>query len=189
MRFPALPAGSPVTYVLIGLAVLGFLAQGSSGGSLTRAGLLYGPAVQAGEWWRLASSAFLHGGALHLGLNAFMLYALGGPLERGIGSGRFLAVAAGSLLGGALAVLAFDYAQPTLGASGIVMGVAAGFAVSIHAQGGDVRRHPTFGLVIMNLAIPLLVPGISFWGHLGGAVGGALVAWFVVWRPLRARRG
>ena len=189
MRLPALAAGIPVTVALIAVAALAFLAQGASGGALTRAGLLYGPAVQAGEWWRPVSSAFLHGGLLHFGLNAFMLYALGGPLERGIGSSRFLAVATGSLVGGALAVLAFDWTQPTLGASGIVMGVAAAFAVSIHAQGGDVRRHPTFGLVVMNLAIPLLVPGISFWGHLGGALGGALVAWFVVWRPLRARRG
>ena len=189
MRLPALAAGIPVTVALIAVAALAFLAQGASGGALTRAGLLYGPAVQAGEWWRPVSSAFLHGGLLHFGLNAFMLYALGGPLERGVGSSRFLAVATGSLVGGALAVLAFDWTQPTLGASGIVMGVAAAFAVSIHAQGGDVRRHPTFGLVVMNLAIPLLVPGISFWGHLGGALGGALVAWFVVWRPLRARRG
>ena len=188
MRLPALPAGSPATYALIALAALGFLAQQATGGALTRAGLLYGPAVGDGQWWRVATSAFLHGDFLHIGLNGFMLYALGGPLERGIGTGRFLAVALGSLLGGALAVLAFDFAQPTLGASGIVMGVAAAFAVSIHSQGGDVRRHPTFGLVIMNLAIPLLFPGISFWGHLGGAIGGAIVAFFVVWQPIRGRR-
>jgi len=188
MRLPALAAGTPAMYALIALAVIGFVGQQATGGALTRSFLLYGPAVASGEWWRLATSGFLHGDLLHIGLNGFMLYALGGPLERGIGTPRFLMVAAGSLLGGALAVLAFDYAQPTLGASGIVMGVAAAFAVSIAAQGGDVRRHPTFGLVIMNLAIPLFFPGISFWGHLGGAVGGAIVAWFVVWLPLRSRR-
>ena len=189
MRFQTLAAGAPVTLALLGVIALAFVGQEASGRALTSAGVLYGPAVQAGEWWRLASSGFLHGGLLHVGLNGFMLYALGGPLERGIGSARFALVALGSLLAGALAVMLFDWDQPTLGASGMVMGVAAAFAVAIHAQGGDPRQHPTFGLVILNLAIPLLAPGISFWGHLGGAVGGALLAWLVVWRPMRSGRG
>ena len=173
---------------MIGIAALAFLAQGASGNALTVAGTLYGPAIAGGEWWRLVTSAFLHGDTLHVGLNLFMLYALGAPLERGIGSLRFALVAAGSLLGGALAVVAFDWRQPTLGASGVVMGVAAAYAVALHAQGQDPRRHPTFGLVVLNLAIPLVVPIISFWGHFGGALGGALLAWVVIWRPLRQRR-
>lgn len=188
MVMSRLPAGCPVTLAAIGIAALAFLAQGASGNAVTAAGTLYGPAIAGGEWWRLVTSAFLHGDMLHVGLNLFMLYALGAPLERGIGSLRFALVATGSLLGGALAVVAFDWRQPTLGASGVVMGVAAAYAVALHAQGQDPRQHPTFGLVVLNLAIPLLVPIISFWGHLGGAVGGALLAWLVIWRPLRQRR-
>jgi len=189
-RTLSLPAGCPVVLALIGVCALAFVGQNTSGGALTNAGVLFGPAVQQGQWWRLVSSALLHGGLLHLGLNLFMLYALGGPLERGVGSLRFALVAAGALAGGSLAVMLFDWGQPTLGASGIVMGVAAAFGVALHAQGADPRQHPTFGLVVLNLAIPLLLPGagISFWGHLGGAVGGVIIAWLVIWRPLRAHR-
>jgi len=182
-----LPAGCPVTLAIIAVAGLAFLGQGATGDGLTAAGLLYGPAVADGQWWRLVTSAFLHGDLLHVGLNLFMLYALGAPLERGIGSVRFTLIAIGALLGGALAVVTFDWRQQTLGASSVVMGVAAAYAVALHARGEDPRRHPTFGLVILNLAIPLLVPIISFWGHLGGAIGGALLTWIVVWRPSRVR--
>ena len=184
-RVSPLPDGCPVTLALVGAVAAIWLAQGATGNALANLGALYGPSVQAGEWWRVASSGFLHGGLVHAGVNGFMLFALGQQLERAIGSARFALIAAGSLFGGALAVMLFDWERPTLGASGILMGVAAAFAVAVHASGGDVRRHPVFSLVLLNLALPLLVPIISFWGHLGGAAGGALLAWLTV---LRARR-
>ena len=182
-----LPKGCPLTLALVAINLLLWLAQGASGDRLTDLGVLEGPAVQGGEWWRLASSGFLHADLLHIGFNMFLLYAFGQQLERAIGSARFAAIYAAALFGGALAVVLFDWGQPTLGASGAVMGIAAAFAVALHAQGTDPRRHPVFGLVVLNLALPLLVPVISFWGHLGGVVGGALAAWLTVWRPLRAR--
>ena len=189
MKNLPLPAGCPLVLALIAVNVLLWLGQGASQGLLTQLGVLYGPAVQDGQWWRLVSSGFLHANLMHIGFNMFLLYALGQQLEQGIGSARFGAIYAAALFGGALAVMLFDWNQPTLGASGAVMGVAAAFGVAVHAQGGDPRRHPVFGLVILNLALPLLVPAISFWGHLGGVVGGGLAAWLIVWRPVRARRG
>lgn len=187
MKGLSLPRGCPVVLGLVAVNAVLWLVKGASGNVLANIGLLYGPAVQAGELWRIVSSAFLHADLIHVGFNMWLLYALGQQLEQGIGSLRFAITYAGALLGGALAVLMFDFGQPTLGASGAVMGIAAAFAVALHAQGNDPRKHPVFGLVLINLGLPLLVPVISFWGHLGGVVGGVLLAWLIVWRPLRAR--
>jgi len=181
-----LPRGCPVVLGLVAVNALLWLAKGASGNVLANFGLLYGPAVQAGEFWRIITSGFLHADLIHVGFNMFLLYALGQQLEQGIGSLRFAIVYTGALLGGVLAVLMFDFDQPTLGASGAVMGIAAAFAVALHAQGNDPRKHPVFGLVLINLGLPLLVPVISFWGHLGGVVGGVLLAWLIIWRPLRS---
>lgn len=182
-----LPTGAPVTLTLIAISTLGWLAQGASQGQLTQLGVLYGPTVQAGEWWRLVSWGFLHGSTLHILFNMGLLYALGHQLEQGIGSLRFALVYTGALFGGAVAVMLFDWGQATLGASGAVMGVAAAFAVALFVQGNDPRRHPVFGLVIINLGLPLLIRGISFWGHFGGVVGGGLMALVVIWWPMRRR--
>ena len=43
------------------------------------------------------------------------------------------------------------------------------------------------GLVVLNLALPLLVPGISFWGHLGGILSGAFMGYLLIWQPTRSK--
>ncbi len=170
---------SPVTAVLVLIIGLCFLGQQAVPGTLEQLGVLYGPNVAGGEWWRLLSWGFLHGGWMHVGFNGFLLFALGPQLERAFGSARFAILYFGSLFGGALAVMAFDWSQPTLGASGAVLGIAAALAIALWLRGADLRETPAFGLVLMNLALPLVLPGISFWGHLGGALAGAALAYLV----------
>ena len=51
--------------------------------------ILIGIAI-GGEWWRLLTGAFLHGGWLHIAFNMYVLFALGPTLERILGHGRFL---------------------------------------------------------------------------------------------------
>lgn len=178
---------APVTSLLMLLNALAFLAQQSTGDTLTRLGLLYGPAVAEGQWWRLLSSGFLHDGILHVGFNMYLLYMLGRELERGFGSLRFSLMYFGSLFGAALAVMLFDWPDATLGASGAVLGLAGAFALALHERGIPPQRSPLFGLVILNLALPLLLPGISFWGHFGGVIAGALMAYLLIWIPMRSR--
>ena len=115
----------------------------------------------------------------------YLLYLLGPQLERGFGSLRFILMYLGSLFGGALAVLLFGFSQPTLGASGAVLGLAGAMAIALLSRGINPRQSPVFGLVAINLALPLLVPGISFWGHFGGVAAGALMGWLLAWLPSR----
>ena len=145
-------------------------------GVLENAGILYGPLVAEGQWWRVLTSAFIHGGIIHVGFNGFLLFALGSDLERGIGSKRFSLIYFGSLFGASLTVMLFGWAQPTLGASGAVLGIAAAMAMILWSRGVSLHQTPTFGLVLLNLLMPLVVPGISFLGHLGGVVAGVALA-------------
>ena len=172
---------------LIAINALLYIGQMSSNGGITNAGLLYGPMVQQGQWWRLLTSGFLHGSVLHVGFNMYLLYMLGPELERGFGSVRFALMYFGSLAGGALAVMLFDWDQPTLGASAAVLGLAGSMGIALHERGMKPQQSPVFGLVVLNLALPLLVPGISFWGHFGGVLAGMLIGYLVIWLPARSQ--
>ncbi len=184
---PSIPKGCPVTLILIVINVLLFIGQLATNGLLTNLGLLFGPAVEGGQYWRIITSGFLHGSVVHIGFNVFLLYMLGPQMEQGFGSLRFSLMYFGSLFGGALAVLLFDFTQPTLGASGAVLGLAGAMFMALWGRGVSPRESPVLGLVVLNLALPLLVPGISFWGHFGGVVAGAALAFVLVTLPDKSR--
>jgi len=144
------------------------------------------------EPWRLLSSAWLHAGWLHVLVNGYVLYALGGFLERLLGWQRFtiLYVAAG--IGGGLASAAFSSAALSVGASGAIWGVlGASAALALRPAGlippavlGTVRRNAIVNIVL-NLAVSFL-PQIDMMAHLGGGiVGVALVLSGVATKGLR----
>ena len=150
----------------MGLCVAATLAgQGRPG--LDRWGVLYGPAVLAGEWWRLLTNVFFHGGALHLVMNLSAVWTLGRFLERVLGTWRFALLTLVSALGASAAVLAFDFDAPTLGISGVILGWA-GFALPVADP--EMRRQLRVWLV--QVAVLSLLPGISWAGHLGGFLAG-----------------
>jgi len=176
----------PITTALIAANVLAFLGQLGSSGDLTRWGLLFGPAVAVGEWWRVITAGFLHAGLLHIGFNMYALWIFGPTLERGLGAIRFALIYLAGLLGGSLAVLAFNHEQSTLGASGAVLGLAGGIAAVLMARGINIFQTSLGAIFLINLALPLLVPQISFWGHLGGIAAGFAAGFLVSWLPERA---
>jgi len=180
-----IPDNCPASLILIGLTVVVFIAQISTQGQVTNHGVLYGPAVMHGQWWRLITSGFLHGNVLHIAFNMYLLFVLGPQLERIFGSLRFLLMYFGAMLGSAATVMMFDWIHPTLGASGAALGLAGAMGVVLYQKGMKPQQSPVFGLVILNLALPLLVPGISFWGHFGGIFAGGLMAYVLVWLPVK----
>jgi membrane associated rhomboid family serine protease len=174
--------GMEVTKVLIGINVLVFLVQlVQSGGFRTTSGeiffrgALYGPAVADGEWWRLLTSGFLHANLIHLGFNMLMLWWFGGPLESLLGRWRYLTVYLLSLLAGAAGALLARPNALTVGASGAVFGIlGAGLYLErkqIYVFGGG-----AMGVVVLNLVLSFVFPGVSWGGHIGGLVGGILAA-------------
>jgi len=172
--------GALVTKVLIGINVLvylGELAQGAglnaNSGSIYVKGVLYGPFVASGDWWRLITSAFLHYGPFHLGLNMLALWWFGAPLEQALGRGRFLLLYLVSGLAGSAGALIDKPLSPTVGASGAIFGILGAMLVlewqRSHVIGGSVLP-----IIAINLVFTFTISSISIGGHIGGLVGGAL---------------
>ena len=183
-----------VTRGVVGLIVLIYVAQvaesgdiGGAGdlfisrsgdvsgeGQLMAHGALFGPEVENGEWWRLVTSAFLHSGPIHLLFNGVILWWFGRSLEGLIGSKRFLALYAISLLAGAAGALLLSPNSLTVGASGAVFGVL-GAGLVLERRGIMVFGGAALPIVAFNVVLSFLIPRISIGGHLGGLIGGALV--------------
>ncbi|MEM7322193.1 MAG: rhomboid family intramembrane serine protease [Actinomycetota bacterium] len=178
----------PVVVGLIAVNVLAFLVNQGTRGELNIRGLLFGPLVQDGEWWRIITVGFLHSGLFHLAMNMYGLWILGQALEEGLGRLRFGLMYLAGLLGGSFAVLAFGFNQPTVGASGAVLGLAGALAAVLWARGVSLTQSSLGFILALNLAIPIIIPGISFWGHLGGIVAGFGAGWLISWLPIRYRQ-
>lgn len=190
----AYAGGDPiVTYTLIGINVLAYLATlgggsgvgGGLGGSdsvLGRAAL-NGPAIDDGEIWRILTSGFMHYGLFHILFNMYALYILGGMLEPAIGRVRFALIYLVGLVGGSVGALILDPNALTAGASGAVFGLMGAAFVVMRNRGINPMESGLGLWLFLNLAITFTVSNISIGGHLGGLIGGALAALVVVELP------
>ena len=191
VRVREMPSGPILTYTLIAINVLVFLAEGkgalsfsgSSTGSLYLKGALLGSSealpgegVAYGDWWRIVTSGFLHENLLHIAFNMWVLYYLGSMLEPALGRLRFGLIYAVSLLCGAFGALLVSPHVLTVGASGAIFGVMGAAAVEVRARQIPLMQSGIGGLILINLIISFTLPGISWGGHIGGLIGGAACA-------------
>jgi membrane associated rhomboid family serine protease len=182
-----------VTYALIAINVIIFLAEGTgaftlegeaSGTLITKGALLgssespllAGQGVAHGQWWRIVTSGFLHENFLHIAFNMWVLYYLGLMLEPALGRVKFGLVYAVSLLTGSLGALLVSPHVLTVGASGAIFGVMGAAAVEMRARQIPIMQSGVGMLIVLNLIISFTIPGISWGGHIGGLIGGALAA-------------
>jgi membrane associated rhomboid family serine protease len=194
---------TPAVLILILVNVLVFLFEMSAGGwndpdVLHRIGALepYAVVVQ-GEYWRMFTALFLHGGFLHLGFNLFALYVLGSPLERAIGTARFaacylvsgLASSAGVV---ALTVTGLVQVAQVIGASGCIMGVVgawAGFLLrNRHAPLAKQRLANIALIVGIQIAFDLSTPQVSMAAHMCGLIAGFFLGLILARGPLARER-
>jgi membrane associated rhomboid family serine protease len=164
------------------------------GAQLVHYGWLTPLAAANGEAWRMLSSAFLHGGIVHLLVNLSTLFAIGPAIEQSIGSLRFLLLYVVSALGGSIGVcLFYGLDSPVVGGSGALFGML-GALVAMNMRSG---RHlfsfldfegprRLLGLIVVNLVIGFLLPFISNTAHVGGLCAGFLVTfvWLVPGREV-----
>jgi rhomboid protease GluP len=183
-----------LTIVAISVAVL--VLQAMAGGSknpdvLMDFGASYRPYFEHGQYWRAVMPMFLHIGWWHLALNMIPLLLLGPVLEQIYGYGRYAAIYVGAGISGSLLSMYHGHGVPAAGASGAVFGVVmatltAGF---VHR---DALPHPLvrvfhrsrFAVILVVFIVVELVSGylsqnIDNWGHLGGLLGGALLAFLI----------
>lgn len=195
VRSPVTPMGGSVirrayvTQTLIGINVGVFVVALIAG--LNEVNQQYGmfpPAISVGgEWWRLLTAAFLHGGLLHVGFNMYVLFLIGPQLEALFGHVRYLVVYVLAALGGSIASYAFSPLNTlSVGASGAVFGLMAALIVAGHSLRHDVTQ--VVYLLAINIVIGFLVPMIDWRAHLGGAVVGAAAAAVMAYAPKQSRR-
>jgi membrane associated rhomboid family serine protease len=173
-------SGAIVTKVLVGINVAVYLLELAAGGQVNGTGnriyedgVLFGPAVANGDWWRLFTSMFLHYGPIHLAFNMLALWWFGSAVELVLGRGRYLLLYVVSGLAGAAGTLLFAPQSLTVGASGAIFGIL-GAAFVLERQRTYVLGGGALGIIVINLIFTFAIPGISIGGHLGGLVGGAL---------------
>jgi membrane associated rhomboid family serine protease len=188
-----------VTKTLIGLNLAVFILQVVTAGTLSgtsgrvfEEGALYGPFVADGEWWRLITAPFLHGGLIHLGFNMLFLWWFGRPLEAIVGPARYIGIYLVSALAGSAGALLASPTSATVGASGAVFGIlGAGLVLErnrVYVFGGQ-----ALFVIAINLVLSFVLSNISIGGHIGGLIGGALamlaLTHFGRGRPLFSREG
>ena len=196
-----------VTYAFTAFCVAMFVVQAAWGAAalpftetsvrdmITRQLLLGANApvlVWQGEYFRLATSNFLHANLLHIGANSLMLVALGSLVERIAGPWRLSIVFLVSCLGGAFFSAWFALADLSLGASTGVVGLLGAYALVWLRFRNDLP--PAFSiplsswitLIVVNAVLWTAMPGIDHAAHLGGALAGAATV-AVLFPPARRR--
>jgi rhomboid protease GluP len=179
-----------VTQVIFGLNVavfLGMAAAGSSimefsGAELVRWGANVGALTISGEWWRLLTSVFVHGGLLHIGFNMWCLWYLGQLCESLYGRWTYVAIYLICGVGASLASASWHPYVPSVGASGAIFGLAGAllaaiklgeFSLSREALSGTLKSLGAF--VVYNLIFGFALPGIDNAAHIGGLITGLIV--------------
>lgn len=144
--------------------------------------------LQRHEYWRIVTSAFLHGGLMHLFVNMYSLWLLGRFIEYAAGSTRMFMIYAVSLVASGLGVVYLSGPETaTLGASGAIFGLfGALFAIGFKmGKPGMQLVRDNLGILIINLIFTFAVPGISWQGHTSGLIAGFLLTLAIFYPPKR----
>ena len=150
-------------------------------------------------WLTLLTSMFMHGGWLHIGGNMLFLFIFGDNIEKAYGHIKYLIfyLVCGIIAGLAHVLSQPDSIIPSLGASGAISGVMAGYLVLFPTN--RVKVILTLGVIFLR---PFMVPavvmigiwallqfvngigsiavtdqtsGVAYWAHIGGFIAGAVI--------------
>lgn len=135
--------------------------------------------LQRGEVWRLITSMFLHGDVIHLMSNMLALYMVGPMIEKYYGKGKYAIIYfVSGIIGNLLSAVLGDYFG--IGASGAIFGLFGAlmyFGYKYRATLDGFLRSGIVPVIVLNLILSVIVPGIDFYGHIGGLLGGVLITY------------
>ena len=174
------PKKPVVTYALILINVFMFLFPLINGTTEEFYNLFasYGPFVKMGDYYRLISAAFMHANIAHLIFNMYALWIIGMQLESFIGKWRYLVVYLFSAISGSLLSVIVTPDAVSVGASGAIFGLLGAllyFGYHYRVYLGTVIKSQIIPLIVINLLLGFMVPGIDNAAHIGGLIGGALI--------------
>ncbi|MCI3923845.1 rhomboid family intramembrane serine protease [Paenibacillus sp. TRM 82003] len=180
----------PVNTVILAIIVLvhvGFaIASAVTGVPVDFLKIVYGAFYwnsEAGvvpEYWRYVTSVFMHADFGHLLFNAFAVFVFAPPLERALGKVRYSALFLFSGIFGN--IFTNFYSREVLyglGASGAVYGVFGAYLyiMILHRGTMDVGSRRTLqSLLGIGIVYSIIIPQVNLLAHLGGLIGGFLLA-------------
>ena len=174
-----------VTYTLIFINIMVFLAMylfgNGSEDSLTL--LMFGAnyrelVLNYHEYYRLITSSFLHIGILHLLFNMYALYIIGAQIENFFGKFKYIIIYLGSAIFASLLSICF-HSGISAGASGAIFGLLGAmlyFGYHYRLYLGNVLQSQIIPIIILNLFLGFMTPGIDNAGHIGGLISGIFLA-------------
>lgn len=170
-----------ITYVLIGILVLiylfGLFTRNSD--SLINMFAVYGPYIRRyHEYYRLITGTFLHADIFHLLSNCYALYIIGSQVESFYGKNKFLLIYFFSAITGSLLSITLSN-NASIGASGAIFGLMGAilyFGYYYRVYIGATWKQSILPVIALNLIIGFVIPGIDYFGHIGGLIGGVLIS-------------
>lgn len=180
-----------LTYILIGINIFMYIVTALLSGNIIDSninvlvflGAKVNPLIQRGEYYRLLTCTFLHGGIIHLGLNMYALYTLGPTIENIYGRWRYILVYI--ISGIASSILSYLLSDSiSIGASGAIFGLLGAYliiAFKLKHQVGKNFVSNIISVIFVNLIIGFSVANVDNFGHIGGLIGGIIVS-ALVWK-------
>ena len=178
------------TVVLVALNTLIYLLMAYEGHSflqfdttlLLQWGANSGALTSGGQWWRLLTSTFEHGGLMHIALNMWCLYNLGWLAELLFGRSRFALLYLMCGVGGSLASVCWHGNGLSVGASGAIFGIAGALIPAMLLSTNQKLRIALKGqlisisiFVVYSLAVGSSSSGTDNAAHVGGLLTGLVL--------------
>jgi rhomboid protease GluP len=154
--------------------------SGIDGATLFAFGAKFGAAIAAGQWWRLVTAGFLHGGLLHILMNSWVLFDLAPQVEEIYGASRMWVIYFVSSVGGFYLSNLWNPRALSVGASAALCGLI-GAMIALGVTHHDAAMGAMIRSTYMRWAIYILIfsflPGIDMAAHIGGGIAGFGVAY------------
>lgn len=169
-----------VTYFLIAVCVIFYFVPVLSGhySDIIDLYCIHGPSIRAGQFYRLLTGIFLHGGLLHLLCNSYSLYIIGSQIESYLGKVKYLIIYFFSALCGALLSITLSGGVGSIGASGAIFGLMGSmlyFGYYYRVFLGNVVKSQLIPIIALNLFLGFMSSGIDNFAHIGGLIGGIII--------------
>lgn len=139
---------------------------------------VYAPYIRGGEYYRLITGMFFHGGVFHLIFNCYALYLIGSQVESFFGKFKFLIIYLFGGICGAIFSMIFGGNTASIGASGAIFGLMGSicyFGYHYRVYLGNIVKSQIIPLILLNLMLGFITPGVDNFAHIGGLIGGTII--------------
>lgn len=164
------------------LSIGGTMLSDPPGQALVAWGANFGPQTVGGQWWRLLTCLFVHGGLLHIAFNMWCLWDLGRLAEAVYGHWTFAVVYFLCGLSASIGSVLWNPVVLSVGASGAIFGIAGALIASFYLGEFSLPRGAISGMlrsvvvfVAFNLFFGAMIAHVDNAAHVGGLVMGLLL--------------